>query len=164
MVQAVADAARRAASAEACRVVAIVGQELRVVAVAGGETSWIVGASVAADDEGVGYTLASAQAHSVAGTEAAGGRPTLCVPCVFDGEPLGAVELVARPGQEAFGMPATELATLFAGVAAVALAAREGTSSGVPTAREIASELARLEATDPSRYASLARAVSALLA
>jgi hypothetical protein len=112
----------------------------------GGETGWRVGAAVAPDDQGVGYALASAQPLSVAGTEAGGGRPTLCVPCVFDGEPLGAIELVGRRGQEAFPIEATEVATLFAGVAAAALAAGEGASSGAPSSRELASELARLEA------------------
>lgn len=59
---------------------------------------------------------------------------------------------------------ATDVATLFAGVAAAALAAGEGASSGVPASRELASELARLEATDAARYANVARMVSALLA
>lgn len=154
---------RRAASADAGRLIALTDGELRVVATTGGETGWQVGAAVPADDEGVGYALASAQPVSHAGTEP-GGRPTLCVPCVFDGEPLGVIELVGRGGQEAFPIAVTEVATLFAVIAATVLAAGEGASSGVPASRELASELVRLEATDAARYANVAWAVSALLA
>jgi GAF domain-containing protein len=162
--QAVADAARRAARADAARIVAVDGQLLRVVAVAGGGVGWRVGQAVATDAEGIGYVIASAQPFSVAEVDTPGGRPSLCVPCILDGEPLGAIELVGRPGADTFSIEATEVATLFADVAAAALAAGDDQTPGVPTARELAAELTRLEDTDPALYASVARAVSAVLA
>jgi len=163
VVQAAAEAARRATRAVGARVVAEEGEQMISVAVAG-ETGWRVGETVALDADGVGYVLASAQPLSVADADSPEGTPTLCVPCIFDGDQLGAIELVGAPGQDAFSIDQTETAALFADVAAAALAGRAGPAAGVPTARELASELARLEVSDPLRYASLARAVNALLA
>lgn len=163
VVYAVAEAARRAAHAEAARVLASSDKGLEAAAVAGSEPSWRQGETLPADSQGVGYVVASGQPLSVA-APGPDGRPRLCVPCMLEGEPIGALELVGSPGQDAFSLQAAEVATLFAGVAVAALMADD---AGVPTApspRELAAELGRLDANDPARYASVARAVSALLA
>jgi len=162
-VHAIAEAARRATHADAARVVASGDEELVVAAAAYSGPSTRQGFSLPADSEGVGYVLASAQPLSVAAS-GDGGRPALCVPCTLDGDPVAALELLGRPGQSAFPIEATEIAMLFGGVAAAAMAAGDPALSGVSSPRELATELERLDASDPARYASVARAVSALLA
>jgi hypothetical protein len=162
VIEAVADAARRATYADAARVLSTDGASLQTLAISGTIPGWRVGATVPADEKGVGFVVASAQALSV-GAEGPHDRPGVCVPLVFDGEPIGALELLGRPGGNAFGIEATDTATLFARIAATAIASDDQTARDVPSSRELASELARLETGDPVRYASVARAVSALL-
>jgi len=162
-LHAVAEAARRATHADAARVVISGEGELVVAAVAHSGPSSRHDFSVPADSEGVGYALASAQPLSVAAS-GAGGRPALCVPCTLEGEPVAALELVGRPEQSAFPIEATEIATLFGGIAAAAIAAGDSAVTNVSSPREFATELERLDASDPARYASVARAISALLA
>lgn len=163
IVQVIAEAARRATHADAARVIASGDEELVVAAAAYSGPSARQGFSIPADSEGVGYVLASAQPLSVAAS-GDGGRPALCVPCTLDGEPVAALELLGRPEQNSFPIEATEIAMLFGGVAAAAMAASDPALGGVSSPRELATELERLDASDPARYASVARAVSALLA
>jgi hypothetical protein len=163
IVHAVTEAARRAVHADAARVVRSGDEQLVVAAVAYSGQSPHEGFSISADSEGVGYVLASAQPLSVAAS-GAGGRPALCVPCTLEGEPIAALELLGRPGQDAFPIEATEIAMLFGGIAATAMGAADPAMTGVSSPRELATELERLDASDPARYASVARAVSALLA
>lgn len=160
VVQAAAEAVRRSTSATGARIVAAEGEGLFAVAVSG-ETDWRLGEPVPLEGDGVGYVLASAQPLTMTDPN---GRATLCVPCIYDGDQLGALELVRAVGESAFSLEQTELAALFADVAAAALAGRADVTASVPTARELGAELVRLEAGDPVRFASLARALNALLA
>jgi GAF domain-containing protein len=86
----------------------------------------------------------------------------LCVPC-GDDEIVGALELVDKAGGAAFSFDDVELATLLAGIAGVAIEARAD-GPAAPSARELASGLERLAATDAARYDTVARAVAALVA
>jgi hypothetical protein len=161
-VHAVTEAARRASQADAARLLTSTDAGLVVAAVAGSGPDWRQGETVPADSEGVGYVVASAQPLSVAAPHP-DGRPSLCVPCTLEGEPIGAIELLGRPGQDAFPIEATEIAMLFGGVAAAALAAGDPAVAGASSPAELAAGLAQLDASDPARYASVARAVNALL-
>jgi hypothetical protein len=162
VLEAIADAARRGTHAAATRVLASEGGELRVLAVAGAGPGWRAGQTVAADTEGVGYVLASGQPLSVA-AERPGAGAVLCVPCMHESEPIGALELLGDAGEDPFPLAATSIASLFAQVAGVVIATGTGAAAAVPSPRELVAELARIEASDPMRYASLARAVGALL-
>lgn len=162
VVDAIADAARRATGAAAARVLAPAGSELRVAAVAGNAPGWRLGENVPADSEGVGYTLASGQPFSVAARDPRG-RAVLCVPCMHESEPVGALELLRAPGEDPFPIEATDVAMLFGQVAATAIATGGEAAASVPSPRELAAELARVQESDPVRYASLARAVGALM-
>lgn len=162
VVDAVADAARRATRADAARVLTSGGAELHAAAVAGAMPGWRRGDAVPAESEGVGFVVASGQAFSVA-AQGADSRPVLCVPCMHENELIGALELLGRPGEAAFPIEAMDVAMLFARVAGAAIAATDETAGEVPSPRELGAELARLDAADPARYAGVARAVSALL-
>jgi GAF domain-containing protein len=143
-------------------VLASEGDELRVIAVAGTAAGWRVGQTVAADAEGVGYVLASGQPLSLA-AERPGAHAVLCVPCMHESEPIGAMELLGGAAEDPFPLEATGIAGLFAQIAGAAIAAGSDAAAAVPSPRELGAELARIEASDPTRYASLARAVGALL-
>jgi hypothetical protein len=168
VLDAVADAARLATGAAAARLVSSDAGALRVAAVAGslpasaGTAGWHVGEGVPDDEEGVGYAVASAQPYSVAAQDGAG-VPMLCVPCLHDSEPIGALQLLGSPGAAPFPIDSTDVAMLFARVAGTAIATDDHSAASVPTPRELAAELARIEASDPIRYTSVARAVGSLL-
>lgn len=159
VVDAVAMAVLRATGASAARVLTSDGDRVQVTAIAGSSSGWRLGEAVAADAENVGYALASGQPLSIA-PKGRDGLAVLCVPCLHESEPVGALELV---GEEPFGIEATDVAMLFAQVAGAAIAAGAPTGPGTPSARELASELERIESSDPIRYASLGRVIGALL-
>ncbi|HEU0317581.1 MAG TPA: hypothetical protein VFR49_09655, partial [Solirubrobacteraceae bacterium] len=123
---------------------------------------WRLGERVAADSGGVGYALASGQPFSVAAS-GSGDRAVLCVPCLHEAEPVGVLELVRGPGEDPFPIEATGMAMLFGQVAGAAMSIGPAGAAAVPSPLELAGELARLEASDPVRYASLARAIGALM-
>jgi hypothetical protein len=140
----------------------------RVVAAAGGPAPALqVGRTVPASAP-VAVAIATGQpaarrlrAEDVAAAGAGGfdGVPDalLTVPC---GE-AGAIELAGTRG-EVFTIDDIEIVSLLAEVVAVALA-DAGDDPAVPSPEELGAELARLRDTDRSRYAFVARAVSALL-
>ncbi len=158
----VADAAREATQAQAARILIGDEDELKVAAVAGNDPGWRLGEGLAIEQDGAGYVLASGQPLSVA-PPAGGGAPLLYVPCTHESEPVGVLELVGGSGDAPFPVAATDAALLFARVAGTTIVNADHSAAGVPAPRELAAELARVEATDPVRYASLARAVGALL-
>jgi hypothetical protein len=162
VADAVVEAARRATEAAAARLLAPEGDALRVMAVAGSAAGWRLGESVPADSGGVGYVLASGQPFSVA-PSGSDGRAVLCVPCLHEAEPVGALELVRGPGEDPFPIEAAGVAMLFAQIAGTAISIGPAGAAAVPSPRELAGELARIEASDPVRYASLARAIGALM-
>jgi GAF domain-containing protein len=94
-----------------------------------------------------------------------GRRPTalLAVPCAVDDRTVGVLELVDKVGGGPFTFDDVEVATILAGIAAVALT--DGTPAGpsVPSPAQLGQALAHLAATDPPRYARLAPALGALL-
>jgi hypothetical protein len=158
----VADAARDATRAHAARILIGHEDELIVAAVAGSERGWRLGERLAAEPDGVGYVLASGQPLSVA-PQAGGGGPLLVVPCMYESEPVGVLELIGGAGAAPFPVASTDAALLFARVAGTTIVNADHRAASVPAPRELAAELVRVEASDPVRYASLARAVGALL-
>lgn len=95
-----------------------------------------------------------------------GRRPAsiLSVPCATDDGVLGALELIDKGGGEMFSLDDVEVATLLADVAGAALAAESSRPPAVAEPAQLGRELQRLASTDPSRYAAVATALSALLA
>jgi GAF domain-containing protein len=94
------------------------------------------------------------------------GRPptaVLAVPCTVDDRAIGVLQLVDKVGGGAFTFDDVEVATVLAGIAAVALADDTPTSTAVPTPAQLGHALAQLAATDPARYARLAPTLGALL-
>lgn len=90
------------------------------------------------------------------------GRPKsiLAVPCIVD-EILGVLEVVDAPGG-AFSFDDVEMVAFFADIAGAALS--ENPSASTPlTPTAVAASLSALAASDPRRYAQIARAVEAML-
>lgn len=98
-------------------------------------------------------------------TSLLGRDPTaiVCVPCHDDDQPLGALQLVDKDGGGAFTFDDVELVTLIAQIAGAALAEGAGASSRVPTPAQLSSDLTRLAEADPTQYAAIAQALTALL-
>jgi GAF domain-containing protein len=176
VLQAIVDAATDATAANEGWVLAPRGERLHVLAAAGDRSGQLLGASVDAGEGTAGYVVASGQPLALAprsddpratsGVAALVGlRPTsvLCVPCAGDDSIAGALEVVDKAGGGRFSLDDVELATLLGGIAGAALAETTGSASAVPAPAELAGSLERLAGTEPSRYAALAAAVSALL-
>jgi GAF domain-containing protein len=92
-------------------------------------------------------------------------RPSsvLCVPCTAADTVVGVLELVDKAGGATFTFDDVELATLLAGIAAVAIEADEG-DVAVRSPEELGAELRRLAAADPAGYTQVAMVVEAILA
>lgn len=144
-----------------------------VAAVGAGE---LIGRAVPAEGSTAAYVLAAGQPVAMlpraddpatgAGVAALlGVRPgsVLCVPCVHDDEVLGVLELVDKTGGGPFSFDDVELVTVLAGIAGAALQ-EGGDDLTVPSPDDLATELRRLAGADPTTYATVARAVDALLA
>jgi GAF domain-containing protein len=87
----------------------------------------------------------------------------LCVPCVWDDEAIGALQLVNKAGDGPFSFDDVEVVTILGSIAGAVLA--EGVEgAGHRSAGELAGELRRLEASDPARFREVATVVEALLA
>jgi GAF domain-containing protein len=151
------------------------GGELEVAAAVGDGASQLVGRRVPAGSGTAGYVAASGQPLALAGSAGdarlgegvvaeLGQRPAsvLCVPCADDEEVVGALELIDKNGGERFSFDDVELVTLLGSIAAPALTARGG-GAEVPSPNELARELSRLADGDPSRYATVAGVIEALL-
>ncbi len=184
VLDAIAKAATTVTSAAAGWVVAVDGDRLVVRAVAGDAPASLVGRSVTPGDGPTGYVVAAAQPLALAsraddpraadGLMAALGHPpgsVLCVPCEIDDRVVGAMELVDKADDGRFSYDDVELASVLAGIAAVALVAGsegEGDSPGLrppppPSPSELAAGLARLAAEAPARYPAIAEVVATLV-
>ena len=157
-------------------IVALEGDQLRVVAAAGGQPGDLVGSVVPEGAGTCGFVVASGQpvalnagaadhrltdgVPAIVGLEP---RTVLCVPCGTEQSVLGALELVDKAADQSFSFDDVELATLLGVIAGAALAEME---SGPPVAApaDLAIELTRLAATDPTRYSAVATVIAALLA
>ena len=174
VLQAITEAAVGATGAAQGCVLRADGEELQVVAAAGGDHPGdLLGVALRAGSGAAGFVVASGQPLALSPTGrdprlergVAGSRPTalLCVPCAADGVVAGALELVDKAGGGRFTFDDVEVATLLGGIAGVALA-RGGTAPAVPAPAELGAELVRLAAAHPGRYAPVAGAVAALVA
>lgn len=174
---AVVRAATSATAASAGWIVALRDGELEVVAVGGDVDAAIVGMRVAGASGTAGFVVGSGQPIALAsgrddprlseGVAAAlGRRPTsvVGVPCEDDGAVAGALELIDKTGGGSFSFDDVELATLLAGIAAVALTSGTDERRLVPAPEELSGGLRALAAADPSRYATTATLVASLLA
>jgi len=177
VLRTVVQAAVDVTGAAAGWVLTVAGDRAEVGAAAGAGAEALVGTRVDVGTGSAGFVLSSGQPLAVAprpddplaaeGLPAALGRRAtsiLSVPCSDDDGVLGALELVDKAGGVPFSFDDVELATLLAGIAAAALAEGGGSPPRVPEPGQLAGELARLAATDRTRYAAVAVAVAALIA
>lgn len=179
VLHALARAAVAATGASDGWLLAVEGDVLRVVAVAGGVTGTAtLAAAVPAGAGSAGFVAASGQPLAVAprgddprfseGTaQLLGRRPTsvLSVPAATEDSVVGVLELVDKAGGGSFSFDDVEIATMLADIAAVALLRSQHASvPPAPLPSELGGELERLAAADPVRYSAVASAVGALLA
>jgi GAF domain-containing protein len=149
---------------------------LRVVSAAGERPGDVLGVTVPADQGTAGFAVASGQPLAavpragddrftvgVAASLGLRASSVLCVPCGTNDGVLGALEVVNKV-DGAFTIDDVELVTLLGGIAGAALADEGSSANNVPPPEELGGELRELASTDPSRYAAVAVAISALLA
>jgi GAF domain-containing protein len=152
-------------------------ERLTVVAGAGAGASALVGRELDGETEAetVRFVVASAQPFAMAphpdesrgpaglaGLVGDGPAPLVCVPCIGRDAVIGALEMSRPAGADGFAPDDVALATALAHVAAVALG-QQGGGAAAATPKELAEELAQLQASDSERYSHIAAAVSALL-
>jgi GAF domain-containing protein len=190
VLSAVARAATELTDAGHATLVAVRGQRVIVVAVAGtgarrrvgeslapvGEQRQPVGEQLEPGDDTLSFVLSCGQSLSVGPADGdrrgdappparAEGRPAcLCVPCVGTDGVIGALELSGGARSGPFDIAATRVAELLAEIATAALAEDRADPTSAPAPEEIASGLARLAATDEVRYRAIAWALESLLA
>ncbi len=150
------------------------GDELVVVAAAGGSDPHSrVGRHVAVSGV-AGLVIASEQPSSIetpesdtsnVGAGGLDGNPAgvLAAPCGDDEEVLGVLELARPAGSGPFTVDDIEEVTLLARVAGAALAELDDALDAALSPEELGQDLARLASTDPVRYAAIAKMVTALL-
>ncbi|MGH9280613.1 MAG: GAF domain-containing protein [Acidimicrobiales bacterium] len=152
------------------------GDQAEVVAAAGEGAGDAMGVTIDVHTGAAGFVIASGEPLAVAprpddpiatdGVAAALGRTpssVLCVPCGFDGDVLGALELIDKTGGGPFLFDDVELATVLGDVIGALLADGGGGRPAVPTPDELRADLRRLAAADPARYAAVAVAMASLL-
>lgn len=176
VLSAIVQAATQATGAAQGLLLTIDGRLLRVAAAAG-PIGWDVIGEPLSGGEGVaGYVAASGQPLVLSSDSAdprlgegtaslLGHNPSavLAVPIDAGARVLGVIELM-DPDDGVFDVVDTEQAMLHAGVAAAALTdERLSAVADVPEPAEIAAELRRLEAADPTRYARVATIIEALV-
>jgi hypothetical protein len=162
VLQAVADAAVRAAGAVQARIIARRDGDLQIVATGGTGSTDAIGSLVSWDEDPLGYVVASGQPMSLDDDER---PPGLCVPCTAASGVIGALELSgAAAGGASFDVAAIETATLLAGIAAAVLTGTGWQARSVMSPAEIGGELERLRAADAARYGTVASLIAVLLA
>ena len=174
VLQAVVDSAVGATAASAGWVMGLRDERLTVLAAFGAGS--VVGTDVPAGEGTAGFVATSGQPIAMAAragdarlSEGILGllpeRPAsvLCVPCTAADTVVGVLELVDKAGGASFTFDDVELATLLAGIAAVAIESDEG-EVAVRSPDELGSELRRLAAADPTGYAQVALLVDTILA
>jgi GAF domain-containing protein len=176
VLQAIVDATVAVSAAELGWILALRQDRLHVVAAAGWSAQQVVGTVVDADQGSAGYVVSSGQPLAIVPRDSQphllspvaavlGSRPesVLSVPCDGGGSVSGVLEVVGKAGGERFSIDDLELATLLGGIAGVALDHSTEWSPAVPTIAELGAQLGGLADADPSRYAVLAPAISAML-
>ena len=129
--------------------------ELRVVAAHGGGDLW----QARSPGDIARYVAAAGQPQVL--SHGAHLPATLCVPCFYDDEVMGTLELEDKQGGLAFTIDDVELATLLGGIAGVALA--RSPVMTVPDPSRLVADLTRLATADATRYATIARWLKDLL-
>lgn len=176
LLQAVARAAAALTDAGEAAVIALHGEEIVVLAVAGAEAQRTPGQRLAPGEDPLSYALAAGQSLTLAPTrtragpgtaedqEAVSQQASLCIPCSGDDGIVGALDLRGRAGAGLFSQAAARAAVLLADIVTAALeAAEEGGRPAAPAPGELAAELAALAASDASRYGAIAGALQSLL-
>lgn len=125
----------------------------------GGDVAWRAGSSGSPHSSLVGYVVATGQPQVLTSQDRT--SSALCAPCIHDYEVVGALELGDKAGGGAFSMDDMEMTSLFAGIAGAAIVGRRVTAPLDPA--HLVGRLGRLAATDPPRYATIARLVQRLL-
>ena len=175
---ALTQAAMASTAAAAGWLLAVDGDQLRVVAAAGGsDPGTLLGRTLPAGSGSAGFVAASGQPLAISlrpddprfaeGMTALTGRApssVLAVPCSTDDGVAGVLELVDKAGGAPFSIDDVELASVLADVAGVALTTGAGAAPPVATPAHLAAGLERLAVADPARYAAVAVSVEALLA
>jgi GAF domain-containing protein len=155
------DALRVVSAVGSAATAARAGELVDHVLAPGGTAAFVVGSGQPiAAQPGAGDTRASDDAVLLGGT-----TPTsvLCVPCVWDDEVIGALQLMNKAGGGSFSFDDVEVATVLGTIAGAALA--EGVEAvGHRSAAELGNELRRLEGADPAAFHAVATVVEALLA
>jgi hypothetical protein len=154
---------------------AVDGQQIRLVAVAGTGADELVGRTMGAGAGVAGYVMSSGQPLALTpradGDQFGRGLQSLlasrpeslvCVPCDSDGAIVGALELVDKTGGS-FGYDDVEITTLLAGIAGSALA-EEVEVAVPPTPAEVVRDLEQLGDLAPDRYRAAASILRVLLA
>jgi GAF domain-containing protein len=168
-----------ATGAEVAMLATVSGDSLRIVAAAGpgaegsgpgafvgqelgrsGTAAWVIGSG-----QPVAAQLVPGDERAVEEATLLGGRTPaniLCVPCVWDDEPVGALELLNKAGAGRFTFDDVEVVTLLGAVAGAALV--EGSDDlGHRSAAELGAALRRLEASDPAGFRVIATTLEAFL-
>lgn len=176
ILTAILQAAARATGASLGLLLAVEGRVLRVVATTGGVPWDVLGEPISAGEGVAGYVAASGQSLVLSAASAdprlgegtaslLGHNPSsvLAVAVQGNNQTLGVIELLdAVDGT--FGVSDSEIATIHAGIAAVALTDdRLAGVADMPDPAELAAELRRLAAADQARYARVAAIVEALV-
>lgn len=134
----------------------LIGRPLRPGSTAG----WVVGSG-----QPVAVQLSSDDPRVADEAALLGGQPpknVLCVPCVWDDEPIGALQLVNKYGGAKFTFDDVEIVTLLGTVAGAALA-EDSADAGHRSAAELSGELRRLESADPATFRAVATMLEAVL-
>jgi GAF domain-containing protein len=152
------------------------GTGFEVVAVAGDAVPRLVVGRTVAHEGAAAFVAGSGQPLAIQpGPDGGGGvddvaallgRPpaaVLAVPCTVDDRAVGVLLVVDKAGGGPFTFDDVEVATVLAGIAAVALADVAPAAAPVPTPAQLGHALAQLAANDPQRYARLAPTLGALL-
>lgn len=147
--------------------------ELVVVAAAGGDTPQShIGRRVALGGV-AGLVISSEQPAAIdtppsdasnVGAGGLDGNPAgvLAAPCSGDDDVIGVLEVARVEGSGPFTLDDIEEVTLLARIAGAALEELDE-AVAVPTPDELATELRKVAASDPSRYSALARMVAAVI-
>lgn len=120
-----------------------------------------------------GYVLSSGQPVALMpqptdpANDGAGGHPgvptsVLAAPCGEESM-LGLLELAAKEAAKPFTFADIDVAAMLASIAGAAMAEDDGTPLDVASPAQLAGELERLAAANPTRYADTARVIESLL-
>lgn len=129
--------------------------ELQAVAAHGGSDLW----QARSPGDMARYVAASGQPQVL--SHVAQVPATLCVPCFYDDEVVGTLEVEDKRNGLPFSVDDLELAVVLGGIAGVALVGSPVAT--VPDPSRLVADLNRLATIDASRYATVARWLRTLL-